>query len=137
MTGATFLGLVGANPTGTLLDNLQTAPSAVKANLADTLNSTLRSQLSTALTKASLPALSGLVSQMPTVDIVASKDLAINAFVKQQLDPMVAKDPAMQQAVDGEIVKLTDSCGVRIDANNFRFGFSTMRLEMITGAHTR
>lgn len=102
----TFFGLVGANPTATVLENLKTSSAAVKAALSDMLNSALKSQLSAALTKASLPVLSGLVEKMPSADIAAANSLSIQAFLKTQLDPLVAKDAAMQQAVDGEIAKL-------------------------------
>ena len=105
----TFLSLVGANLTATVLENLKTSSATVKAALSDTLNSELKSQLSATLTSAKLTVLSGLVDKMPAVDIATSSNLSIQAFLKQQLDPMVSNKPAMQKAVDGEIAKLSDT----------------------------
>jgi hypothetical protein len=109
MASTAFLGLVGANSTASVLDNFKNASGNLKTTLNDALNSALKSQLSDMLTKASLPAIAGLVAQMPPSDIVAASSLTVQVFAKQQLDPMVAKDPAMQQAVDAELAKLSDT----------------------------
>ena len=109
MAGTTFFGLVGANPTDSVLDTLKNSSASLKSTLSDALNSALKSQLSDVVTKASLPVIAGLVGQMPPADIAAASSLTIQAFAKQQLDPMVVKDPAMQQAVDGELAKLSDT----------------------------
>jgi hypothetical protein len=108
MATAPFVPLSGVNLSSTVLDNL-TPRSPGQAYLSNTLNSALRSQLSASLTKAGLPVIAGLVERMPPADLVASNGLSVQAFAKQQLDPMVAKDAAMQQAVDGELANLSDT----------------------------
>jgi hypothetical protein len=105
-----FINLVGVNPALTILDLLKTAPPAAQAAISSTLNGSLATQLATQL--ADTPVLAGLAANMPAADIVAAQNLTIPAFIKQQLDPMVAKDPVMQQAVDGEIAELTTTATV-------------------------
>ena len=103
MADTTFLGLVGANPATTVLENLKTGSPAVKATLNLSLNSALKAQLASTLTSANLPALAGLVGSMPAADIAAASNLSIQAFLKQQLASVVIKDPAIQKTVDQEI----------------------------------
>lgn len=93
------------NLTGTVLDNLQTA-SHLQARISETLNAALKTQLTTAATAANLPILVGLINALPPADLVASKDLSLQAFVQQQVDPKVGGDPVMKAAIDGEIAKL-------------------------------
>jgi hypothetical protein len=107
MATAAFKSLIGATRKATLLDNLQTASTEVRDMLSASLNSTLKSQLSSAVTQAGLPVISGLIERMTSADIVAVRTLSIQDFAKKQLDSMVAKDPAMQKAVDGELAKLS------------------------------
>jgi hypothetical protein len=47
--------------------------------------------------------LAGLVANMPSADVAAASNLSVQAFVKQQLDPIATKQPAVQHAVDGTI----------------------------------
>jgi len=108
MATAPFVQLSGANLSGTVVDNLKPG-SLGQAFISDALNSALRSQLSASLTKAGLLVIAGLVEQMTSADLVAANSLSIQAFTKQQLDSMVARDPAKQQAVDGELAKLSDT----------------------------
>jgi hypothetical protein len=97
--------LSAPNLTGTVLDNLQPG-SPLQPQISATLNAALKSQLAAAATAAKLPALVGLINSMPAADLVASKDLTLQAFVQQLVDPMVSGDPAMKTAVDSEIAKL-------------------------------
>ena len=94
-----------ANLTGTVLDNLK--PGApLQPQISTTLNAALKTLLAAAATTAKLPVLVGLINSMPTADLIAAKDLTLQAFAQQQIDPMVAGDPAMKAAVDNEIAKL-------------------------------
>lgn len=109
MPTPTFVNLVGANPAATVLDNLTSGSSAVKAAIAASLNSSLQTRLSAALANA--PVLASLAAKINLApgDLVAAKDLTIKTFLKQQLDPIVAQDPAMQRAVDAEIAKIPNA----------------------------
>src|SRR5580700_9544872 len=93
------------NLTGTVLDNLQTG-SSLQAKISETLNVALKTQLTTAATAANLPILVGLINALPPADLVASKDLTLQAFVQQQIDPLAGADPAMKTAIDNETAKL-------------------------------
>lgn len=101
MSTPTYISLAGANPVATVLTNLQTAPAAVQAALNSQLNTSLQTRLTASL--SATPLLAALVAKLPTVNIVASKDLTTQAFLKQQLDLLEANDPGMRQAVDTEI----------------------------------
>jgi hypothetical protein len=90
--------------TGTVLDNRQLG-SALQPQNSATLNAALKSQLAATATTAKLPALVGLINSMPAADLVAAKDLTLQAFVQQQVDPMVSGDPVMKMAIDSEIAK--------------------------------
>jgi hypothetical protein len=107
MATPTFVDLVGAKSAATVLANLMTGSPAVKTAISATLNSSLQTQLAAAL--ASMPVLASLSTKinLGPADIVAANDLTTKAFLKQQLEPIVAKDPAMEQAVDAEIAKLS------------------------------
>jgi hypothetical protein len=94
-----------ANLTGTVLDNLQPG-SPLQPQISAELNAALKTQLAAAATAANLPALVGLINVMPAADFVAAKDLSLQAFAQQQIDPMVSGDPAMKTAIDTEISKL-------------------------------
>jgi hypothetical protein len=104
-----YHNLTAAKTTATILDNLKAAPDAVKCALAGKLNLSLKSQLSAAVADADLPVIRGLFDQMQAADLSAANGLSVEAFAKQQLDPMVADDPAMQIAVDRELAKLSDT----------------------------
>ncbi|HEX7568838.1 MAG TPA: peptidoglycan-binding domain-containing protein [Anaerolineaceae bacterium] len=55
------------------------------------------------------PTLSGLAENFSVVDIAANKDLSVRAFITNQVEPIVANDPAKKQAVEAEVAKLSDS----------------------------
>ena len=103
MADTTLLGLTGASPALSVIDNLKTSPPALKTLLTDGLNAALKSQLSDALTKAALPVLAGLVQKMPSVDLVAASNLSVQAVLQQQIGPLIANDPVTQQTVDREL----------------------------------
>jgi hypothetical protein len=95
----------------TLLDNLKvTALDHVYVN--DTLNTALKGKLAAAFSPGNSPTLAALIGKLGGVDIAASKDLTIRAFVANQLMPMVAKDPAAQRALDAEVAKLSSTTTV-------------------------
>jgi hypothetical protein len=105
MSTPTFINLTGANPSASVLANLQSAPAAAQAAINGKLDSNLKAQLAAML--AGTPVLAGLVANMPAIDIAGANSLTPRTFLKQQLDPMVAKDPVMQQAVDEEIARVS------------------------------
>jgi hypothetical protein len=105
MTSPTATRSTAANLVSSVLDNLQ-AGSPLQPQISTTLNAALKTQLAAAATTANLPALTGLINAMPAADLAAAKDLSLQAFAQQQIDPMVAGDPAMKTAIDNEIAKL-------------------------------
>lgn len=109
MASATFFDLMGADYAGSVLQNLQTASPTIKASLNNTLDSALQSKLSSILPAGTFPVLSGLVDKLPAADFAAVSNLSVQAFVKQQLGPLLPADPAAQQAADSEIAKLSDT----------------------------
>ncbi len=108
----TFISLASANPKGTVLANLRSGAAPVQSAISAVLNASLQAKLRAALTAT--PVLSSLSAQvtLTSAALVAAKDAALPVFLKQQLDPIVAKDPTMQQAVNGEIARLTDNTTV-------------------------
>jgi hypothetical protein len=119
MAVASFIGLVGASPTATVLSNLTTGSSAVKAAINTTLNTALKSSLAPSFDQGGYPALAGLVQEMGVADIVANQNTTLQAFVTAQIDPLVAKDPAMKQAVDAEAANIstTTTVGTLLNLN--------------------
>src|ERR1700682_4116222 len=105
------MSLAGASLTGNVLDTLATN-SVAMAYIGDALNTELRVKLLETFTGARLPNLARLVETMQPADLVASKDLSVQAFVAKQVAPIVANDPALKQAVDLEIGTLSDSTTV-------------------------
>lgn len=56
---------------------------------------------------------------MPTADIAANQNTTLQAFVIAQIDPLVAKDPGMTQAVNAEAANLstTTTIGTLLNLN--------------------
>jgi hypothetical protein len=52
--------------------------------------------------------LTRLVDQISSLDVAVEKGVSIQAFLRQQIDPMVAKDATVQQAADAELAKFSD-----------------------------
>jgi hypothetical protein len=103
---------------GTVLDNLRPG-SALQPGISAALNAALKSQLADMAAASKLAVILGLIDAMPSADLVAVKDLSLQAFVKQQLDSMLGPDPAMKTAVDNEIASLasTDTVGSLLKLN--------------------
>ena len=101
-----FFALEEATLAGTVLDNLTNGSATAKAALSATLNTALKSSLTAGLDPVKYSALSGLVEKIGTVDIAANRNSTIQAFLKAQAAPMVAKDGAMKKAVDAEVAKI-------------------------------
>jgi hypothetical protein len=102
-----LINLVGAHLTDSVLTNLTTGSSAVKTAINTKLNTALKSNLVKSLNQGGYPVLSGLVEKMGVADIASNQNATIQAFVTAQIDPLVAKDPAMRQAVDAEAANLS------------------------------
>jgi hypothetical protein len=137
MASTISLGLVGANPTATVLTNLTTGSATVKASINDTLNASLKSDLAKVIDQGGYPAIAGLLKEMPAVDIAANQNTTLQAFLSAQLEPLVAKDPAMKQAVDTELANIstTTSVGTLLNLNQplqshplFRVGVNQAQL---------
>ena len=92
----------------TLLDNLKST-AADHAYIQNNLTAALKGKLQGALNKSNSPALASLIPKLGTVDIAASKDLTVRAFVGDQVAPLVANNPALKKAVDEEVAKLSST----------------------------
>lgn len=116
---AISLGLVGSNPTASVLTNLTTGSASVKASINATLNTSLKSDLADVIGQGGYPALAGLLKEMPVVDVAANQNATLQAFLSAQLDPLVTKDPAMKQAVDQELTNIstTTTVGTLLNLN--------------------
>ncbi|HEY6330968.1 MAG TPA: hypothetical protein VI756_16670, partial [Blastocatellia bacterium] len=112
MAGTISLDLVGANPTATVLTNLTSGPAVAKASINSTLNASLKSDLAAVIDQGGYPAIAGLLKEMPAVDIAANQNATLQAFLTAQLDLLVAKDPAMKQAVDAELANVSTATTV-------------------------
>jgi hypothetical protein len=112
MTGALSLGLARADLTATVLANLTTGSATVKASINATLHASLKKDLANVIGQGGYPAIAGLLKQMPAADIAANQNATLQAFLSAQLDPLVAKDPAMKQAVDAEVANVSTATTV-------------------------
>jgi hypothetical protein len=72
-----------ANLTGTVLDNLLPG-SPLQPQISAALNAALNGRRDHQASRA----LVGLINTIPAADLVAAKDLSLQAFAQQQIDPM-------------------------------------------------
>ena len=105
MVGQLSLDALSTNLSGTALDNLK-AGSKLQPQISATLNAALKSRLTAAATAANHPDLVALINAIPAADLAAAQGLTLQAFLQQQIDPMVSSDAAKKTAVDSEIASL-------------------------------
>jgi len=101
------LSLRGANLQSSVLDNLTTAPSAAQTAINTTLNAKLKTQLTRLL--GGTPVLAGLVPSLPTVNLAAANGLTLQSFLKQQLTPLISRNPAAQKTFAAELATVSDT----------------------------
>jgi Tc toxin complex TcA C-terminal TcB-binding domain/Neuraminidase-like domain/PA14 domain/Salmonella virulence plasmid 28.1kDa A protein len=101
---ATGVQLRGLRLDGTVLGNLS-AMGPAQSFISDTLNSALTSSLASAATSAGYAGLASLIGAIPSVDIAASKELSIHAFVKREVK--LPHDSPARAAAEEAIAKLS------------------------------
>src|SRR6266566_1814026 len=101
--------LNGAQLDKTVQDNLASNSTGYIAN---TLNTALKNQLSSALTENGYTVLAGLIQNMGPVDISANKDVSLRDFVANQVQSKVQNDVVLKAAVDEAINKLSTTTTV-------------------------
>jgi Tc toxin complex TcA C-terminal TcB-binding domain/Neuraminidase-like domain/Salmonella virulence plasmid 28.1kDa A protein len=111
MPNINTLHLSGAALNKSILDNL-TGNTDSKAYIAETLNTTLRSKLTTALTARGYTVLADLISQIGPVDLVANKDVPLRTFVANQVQSKMPSDATLKKAVDDAISQLSSTTTV-------------------------
>jgi hypothetical protein len=104
MTTSPAIHLASVNLNDTVLENLKAGGHA-QAFISDTLNSVLTTSLANAATSAGYADLATLISAIPPVDIAASRDLSIHAFVKREVK--LPDDSAAREAAEEAIAKLS------------------------------
>src|SRR5258708_22095996 len=98
--------LNGAQLDKTVLDNLNATTDSA-THIKDTLNTALKTTLSSAFTENGYTVLAGLIQNMDPVDIAANKDVPLRAFVANQVQSKVQNDVVLRTVVDEEINKLS------------------------------
>ena len=105
MPSQSSINISTINLSGTVLDNLK-AGAALRPQINAALNAALKSRLVDAATAANHPDLVALINAIPAVDLAAAQGLTLQAFLQQQVDPMVGGDAAKKAAFDSEIAGL-------------------------------
>src|SRR6266566_1164472 len=98
--------LNGAQLNKTVLDNLNTGIESA-THIKDTLNTALKTTLSSALTENGYTVLAGLIQNIDPVDIAANKDVSLRTFVANQVQGKVQNDVVLKTAVDEAVNKLS------------------------------
>src|SRR5438552_12259461 len=96
MPTAPFVHLSGAKLDWTVLDNLKAA-GAAQSFVSNTLNAALRAKLTSAWASAGYADLAQGLQTIPAVDILADKDLSLQAFVRKNV--ALPADPATKAAL--------------------------------------
>src|SRR5712692_6020201 len=98
--------LNGAQLDKTVLDNLNATTDSA-THIKDTLNTALKTTLSSALTENGYTVLAGLIQNMGPVDIAANKDVPLRPIVVNQVQGSVQNDVVLKTAVDEAVNKLS------------------------------
>src|SRR6266571_6478682 len=93
----------------TVLDNLASDNTGYIAN---TLNTALKNKLVVALNNRGYASVASLLENIPAVDIAASKDVSLKAFVASQLQGSSGLDPTTLQAIRDVESQLSDTTTV-------------------------
>src|SRR5436190_8674519 len=88
----------------TVLDNLNTGTDSA-IHIKVTLNTALKSMLTSALTENGYTVLAGLIRDMDPVDIASNKDVTLRAVVTNQVHNKVQVDVVLKSTVDVELGK--------------------------------
>ena len=101
--------LNGAQLDKTVQDNLASDSTGYIAN---TLNTALKNKLVVALNSRGYASIAALLENIPAVDIAASKDVSLKAFVADQLQGRPGLESAMLQAISDVEIQLSDTTTV-------------------------
>src|SRR5437660_1586438 len=101
--------LNGAQLDKSVLDNLASDSTGY---IADTLNTALKNRLVVALNSRGYASVAALLENIPEVDIAASKDVSLRAFVADQLQGRTGLHPAALQAISDVEIQLSDTTTV-------------------------
>ncbi len=101
--------LNGAQLDKTVQDNLASDSTGY---IASTLNTALKNKLVVALNNHGYASVAELLENIPAVDIAASKDVSLKAFVADQLQGRSGLDPAALQAISDVEIQLSDTTTV-------------------------
>lgn len=101
--------LNGAQLDKTVQDNLASDSTGYIAN---TLNTALKNKLVVALNSRGYASVAALLENMPAVDIAASKDISLRAFVANQLQGKTDLPAATLQAISDVEIQLSDTTTV-------------------------
>src|SRR6266568_1411429 len=101
--------LNGAQLDKTVLDNLAGDSTGYIAN---TLNTALKNKLVVALNNRGYASVAAVLENIPAVDIAASKDVSLKAFVADQLQGRSGLESAMLQAISDVEIQLSDTTTV-------------------------
>ncbi|GHO82383.1 Tc toxin subunit A-related protein [Dictyobacter formicarum] len=105
------LRLSGAALDKSILENL-TGNTDSKAFIAETLNTTLRNKLATALSARGYTVLADLISKTGPVDLAVNKDVPLRTFVTNQVQSRMPGDPTLKKAVEDAISQLSNTTTV-------------------------
>src|SRR6266568_7804327 len=103
--------LNGAQLDKTVLDNLTTTTDSA-THIKDTLNTALKTTLSSALTENGYTILAGLIQNMDPMDITANKDVPLRTFIMNQMQSKIQNDVVLKTAVDEAVNKLSTTTTV-------------------------
>src|SRR5436190_20754985 len=103
---STTFRLNGAQLDKTVQNNLTSDNTGYIAN---TLNTALKNKLVVALNNRGYADVATLLENIPAVDIAASKDVSLKAFVCDQLQGRSGLDPGMVQATSDVEIQLSDT----------------------------